>query len=74
MLTDAKDNLQDLFDPCGEVLAFRDDDDCVEKIRYYLDHEDDRKAIAAAGQRRTLRDHTYTTRMAEMLDVLVRHL
>ena len=74
LLTDAKDNLHELLDPTGEVVAYRDDDDCVEKIRYFLDHEDERRTIAAAGQRRTLRDHTYTVRMAELLDVLVRHL
>lgn len=32
-------------------VAFDDMDDMVEKIRYYLSHEDERLKIAAAGKR-----------------------
>ncbi len=66
LLTDAKANLHELFEPDREVLAFSDEHDCVEKLRYYLEHPAKRDEIAAAGQRRTLREHTYSQRMTEL--------
>jgi len=39
----------------GKECAFFDDaDDLVAKIRYYLAHDDERRAIAEAGHRRVL--------------------
>jgi spore maturation protein CgeB len=33
------------------------------KASYYLEHEDERQALAAAGQQRALKDHTIKRRM-----------
>jgi len=71
LVTDAKDNLHELFEPDREVVTYRNAEECIEKIRYLLEHEDKRAAIARAGQARTLREHTYRHRMAE-LDAIVR--
>jgi hypothetical protein len=57
LLTDWKDDLKDSFDPDTEIVTFRSYEECAEKLRYLLDHEFERQAIAAAGQRRCLRDH-----------------
>jgi hypothetical protein len=70
LMTEDLPNLSDHFEPGVEVVAYSDAKDLAEKIRYYLEHEDERVAIAAAGQRRTLRDHTYRNRMRE-LDALI---
>jgi spore maturation protein CgeB len=72
LLTDAKSNLADLFTPGEEVVTYRDADELVAKARHYLAHDDERSAIAAAGQRRTLRDHTYALRMQELVEILQR--
>lgn len=66
LLTDSKRNLHELFEPGREVVVYHNPDECVELARYYLDHEGERDAIAKAGQRRTLRDHTYRLRMQEL--------
>ncbi|HVF44085.1 MAG TPA: glycosyltransferase [Pyrinomonadaceae bacterium] len=71
LLTDSKENLCELFDTDAEVVAYRDADECVEKVKYLLAHEAARRAVAAAGQRRTLRDHTFASRAA-LLDAVVR--
>lgn len=47
-----------------EIATFSDIDDCVAKIRYYLDRSEERNAIAKRGQERVLRDHTWKTRWA----------
>jgi spore maturation protein CgeB len=74
LLTDAKQNLGELFDVGRELIAYRGEDELVEAVEHYLAHEDERTAIAAAGQRRTLRDHTYEVRMRELADILDRYL
>ena len=71
LLTDAKGNLRELFEPDVEVVTYRNLEECVEKVNYLLDHEDERRAIATAGQRRTLRDHSFDNR-AMNLDKLIR--
>ena len=73
LLTDAKGNLAELFEPGREIVAYDDADDLVEKARHLLADDDERGAIAAAGQARTLRDHTYAVRMAELAAILERH-
>lgn len=74
LLTDQKNNLGEIFDVGREVVAYTDATDCLEKIHHYLAHEDERQAIAAAGQQRTLNEHTYFHRMQELLDIISKHL
>ncbi len=38
----------------------------LEKVRYYLDHPEERKAIATAGQRRAEREHTWRHRFEQL--------
>jgi spore maturation protein CgeB len=70
LLTDVKSNLGDLFDVGREVLAYGDSDDLVAQARMVLADEDARQQIAAAGQARTLRDHSYAVRMRELSEIL----
>lgn len=63
LLTEASPNITEYFDPGVECMVYDSPEEAVELIRYFLDHDDERAAIAAAGQARTLRDHTYTQRM-----------
>ncbi len=74
LLTEWRPHLADLFEPDREVATYRDTAECAAKIRYYLDHPEERESIARAGQRRTLRDHLYTDRMAELLGHFERRL
>jgi spore maturation protein CgeB len=74
LLTEARDNLCEMFEPDREVMTYSDDADCVERIAHLLEHEAERLEIARAGQRRTLSDHTYAARMEELLALLQHHL
>lgn len=71
MLTDWKSNLHELFDTNKEVATYKSAEEAVEKARYLLGHDDERKDIGLAGQRRTLKDHTFDVR-ARQLDELIR--
>ncbi len=74
LLTDEKDNLDDLFRTGDEVVAYRSVDDAIDKIRHYMQHPDEAAAIARAGQQRTLSEHTYRHRMEELSEILDRYL
>jgi hypothetical protein len=74
LITDWKENLHEMFEPGKEVVAYHSLDDCAELIDYYLRHDDEREAIARAGQERTLRDHTFRCRMQEFVDIVGRYL
>ena len=73
LMTDWKINLPEMFEPDTEIVTYRRADECAEKVRYLLDHEQERQNIAQAGQRRTLRDHTYRRR-AEEVDKIISKL
>jgi spore maturation protein CgeB len=73
LVTDAKENLADLFEPGREVVTYRSGHELVAQVRRYQADEDARREIAAAGQARTLRDHTYAVRMSELAEILERH-
>ena len=70
LLTSMQPGLEKYFDIGREIDAFRDAAEAAEKIRYYLDHDKQRRNLAAAGRRRTLRDHVYSIRMKEWLDAV----
>jgi hypothetical protein len=70
LLTDEKQNLDEFFAVGREVVTYRDAGDLADKIKFYLEHEDERAAIARAGHERTLRDHTYAVRMADLVAFL----
>jgi hypothetical protein len=74
LLTDAARNLGDLFEPDREVVTWASPEECVEKARYLLAHEEERRAIASAGQRRALREHTALERAREVEALLQRAL
>ncbi|GGI29160.1 CgeB family protein [Bradyrhizobium guangdongense] len=67
LLTDFKDNLHTLFEEGREVAVWRSVDDCLATIDRYLRNEDERRAIAAAGQARTLSTHTFRRRIEDIL-------
>lgn len=74
LVTDWKVNLHEMFEPGREVVAYRSPEECAKLIQYYLEHDDERKAIAHAGQERTLREHTYYKRMEELVDIVHKYL
>lgn len=74
LVTEYKDNLNELFEIGKEVVAYRSKEECAELINYYLEHPEEAEKIARAGQLRTLRDHIYSCRMAQTAEILERHL
>jgi FkbM family methyltransferase len=70
LLTDTKKNLNELFAVGREIDAYSSNHHCAELLRYYLDNQVKSAAIAKAGQQRTLTEHSYYNRMAELGDII----
>ncbi len=74
LVTDAGRNLGELFEPGREVAVYEDVDDLVATLEGLLADDAERRRIAAAGQARTMRDHTYERRMGELAAILEERL
>jgi hypothetical protein len=71
VLTDgAANGLGELFEIGREMVVYQADADLLDKIAFYLSHDAERLAMAQAGQRRTLAQHSYARRMTDLLAVL----
>jgi spore maturation protein CgeB len=64
------EGIEEVLVPDREIVTFRTESEMIDKIDYYLTHEQERLAIAQAGRERVLREHTYDIRVKEMLSVI----
>jgi spore maturation protein CgeB len=56
-ICDNKSHLGQIFELDKEVVGFDTVTEAIEKTRYYLAHDEERRKIAAAGWKRTLKDY-----------------
>lgn len=68
LITGDADNLRDYYEEGKEMVIYKDTKDIIEKIKYYLEHDEEREAIAQAGYERTLQDHTYEKRFNDIFE------
>ena len=69
LLSSRADNLREYYNIGDEIACFNDTRDLIDKVKYYLAHEEERMQIAEAGYRRTLAEHTYAHRFREIFSV-----
>lgn len=70
MLSQYTDDLNSMFKEGVEAEYFRDKEEMMNKIRYYLKHDDKREKIAKAGYERLMRDgHEVTDRAGDILRI-----
>jgi hypothetical protein len=70
LATEAAPNLPELFAPGREVVAYAGEDELVAALQRLLGDDAERRRIAAAGQARTLREHTYAERLGPLARLL----
>jgi glycosyltransferase involved in cell wall biosynthesis len=73
MLHERTSEVLELFKEDKEIACFNSVDELAQKIDYYLAHEEERKAIAAAGHKRCVPAYSYDNRMAELVAWHVAH-
>jgi spore maturation protein CgeB len=66
LLTEYFPGLEDYFEIGKEIDCFHDKEEMIEKIRYYLDHDDERRAIARAGWEKACLKHTASHTVARV--------
>jgi hypothetical protein len=69
-LTHDNPELSLLYDVGKEIVTYRTVDECIEKVKYYLEHESEREEIARAGYERAKRDHTWDKRFHSVFSLL----
>ena len=68
-MTNYQPELTEYFEIGKEVAVYESQQDLLEKIAYYLEHEDERVEIAANGRRAIEKNHQYAQRLQMMFEV-----
>lgn len=58
LLTEYAPGTEDYFKIGREIVCFECAEEMIDKVRYYLDHEEERRTIARAGWKRASREYT----------------
>ncbi|MDI9569825.1 MAG: glycosyltransferase [Pseudomonadota bacterium] len=66
-LCDDQRDMFALFQDAHDLVIFTNAEDMVAKVKYYLEHPEERNAIAAQGRKTVLSRHTYQDRIKELL-------
>lgn len=69
VITNYQAELYDLFTPGEDLVVYESLEDLVEKVQYYLEHEEERKQIAMHGYETVKQYHTYDVRLKQMLEL-----
>ena len=72
-ISDGDEYLKEFFNEGQEIIGYSNADDLIDKIRYYLKHEDERIKIARMGYQRAMRDYrigVLLNRMANNIKVV----
>ncbi|NJD62506.1 MAG: glycosyltransferase family 1 protein, partial [Deltaproteobacteria bacterium] len=58
-ISDGGKHLREFFEVGEEIVGYESADDLVDKLRYYLAHDEERKRIALNGYRRVTREYRF---------------
>jgi spore maturation protein CgeB len=70
LITDHKKNIRELYEPDLEILTYSGIEECIEKLKWAIDHPEEAGRIAAAGQKRTLLDHSVERRVDLLYEIM----
>ena len=68
LLTNYQPDLADCFESGRDFVYYESDADLIDKIEYYLSHEDERQEIAANGLERVRTMHTWDVRLQAIVE------
>ena len=70
VLSDRQEEISELFEEGKDIVTYRTPEELVDKVDYYLKHEDERAKIAASGYRKVKEQHTYESRLDKIISIL----
>lgn len=68
LLSDEKPELANFYKIEEEIVCYKDITELREKLEYYLENSKQREEIAKKAQEKIRKNHTYTHRMAELIE------
>lgn len=70
LLTEYVNHLEDYYKIGEEIDCFKNITELIKKIKYYLEHNEERENMAKAGYERTIREHTFEKRFNEIFKTI----
>ena len=70
VLTNYQEEISEYFEVGKDIEVFGSEEELVEKVRYYLEHEEERAAIARNGYVKVREYHTWEKRMELVLETV----
>ena len=71
-MEETKKNSEELFEEDKEIAMFRTPEEMIDKIDYYLSHEEERIRIGQTGYRKVRECYSYEKQLGEIIRVLFR--
>jgi spore maturation protein CgeB len=70
LLTQDAEDLYNFYEYGKEIVVFKNFDELIKNIKYYLEHEEERARIGIAGYERTIKDHIWENRFKEIFNII----
>lgn len=70
VLTDYREDFEGLFEAGTDYVYYTSINDAIDKIEYYLKHENERHMIASNAQKKVEQNFSYIVKIKKMLDVI----
>ena len=72
LLTNYQEDMLRYFTPGEDFVYYESRQDLMGKIEYYLEHDEERRAIAENGLSKVRASHTYERRLEEIIDIVMK--
>lgn len=69
LLTNYQAEIPEYFEIGKDLEVYESQDDLLNKIAYYLEHDDERREIAKNGQNKIKNEHTYSIKLQKILEM-----
>lgn len=69
-LTDLRADIGRFYTPDYDIATYSSPEELIQKIEYYLSHENERREIALRALARTMNEHTYRKRLIQLLKTI----
>ena len=69
VLSNRQPEIAEYFEEGVELVTFGSMEECIDKVQYYLSHEEERRQIAEAGYRKVKSEFSYESGLARLFEV-----
>jgi spore maturation protein CgeB len=70
LITNPTPGINELFEIDKHLVVYKNNDELIEKIKYYLDNKNERKLIENQGYEFVKENHTYFQRAKQILKII----